>query len=275
MNKYVSVGLVVVATASSFAAAAFAAPSKTTAAPTNTSPPAISGTAQVGSTLTADHGNWNGATPISYQFQWRRCDANGGSCSDISGQTGKNYVLKSVDLNNTLRVRVTALNADGSSGATSVPTAAVTAATAATTTTTSTPATGCPTAASGAAVAVADVTSPSRLQVTSFAPTPGVIVGTTSSFTVQVKVADTCGQPVSGALVYATAVPFRQVTIPAEQATGSDGSVTLTFSRLSGFPATPKQQLMVMYIRARKPGDNVLAGITTGRLVSIPVRLQG
>jgi hypothetical protein len=102
-----------------------------------------------------------------------------------------------------------------------------------------------------------------------------VIVGTTSSFTVQVKVADTCGQPVTGALVYATAVPFRQVTIPAEQATGSDGSVTLTFSRLSGFPATPKQQLMVMFIRARKPGDNVLAGITTSRLVSIPVRLQG
>ncbi len=104
---------------------------------------------------------------------------------------------------------------------------------------------------------------------------PGVVADDDSLFTIQVRVADTCGQPVSGALVYATAVPFRQFSIPAEQATGSDGSVTLTFSRLSGFPATPHQQLMVLFIRARKPGDNVLAGITTSRLVSIPVRLQG
>jgi hypothetical protein len=270
MNRYTTLGLVVVA-AASFAVAAWAAPTKTTAAPSNTSPPAITGSAQVGNTFTADHGNWNGAQPISYQFQWRRCDANGGSCSDISGQTSKTYVLKPVDQGNTLRVRVIALNTDGSSGSTSVPTAKVTAAT---TTTTPTPsATGCPSAASGATVAVTDVTSPSRLQVTQFTPTPGVIGGSMSSFTIQVKVADTCGQPVQGALVYATAVPFRQVSIPAEQPTGSDGSVTLTFSRLSGFPATAKQQLMVLFIRARKPGDNVLAGITTGRLVSIPVRL--
>jgi hypothetical protein len=271
MKRYTSLALVAVA-AAVFAVAALAASTKTTAAPSNTSPPAITGSAQVGSTLTADHGNWNGAQPISYQFQWRRCDANGGSCSDISGQTSKTYVLKSVDQGNTLRVRVTALNTNGSSGSTSVPTAEVTAATT-TTTTPAASATGCPTAASGASVAVADVTSPSRLQVTSFAPTPGVIVGTTSTFTIQVKVADTCGQPVTGALVYATPVPFRQFTIPAETATGSDGSVTLTFSRLSGFPATAKQQLMVLFIRARKPGDNVLAGITTSRLVSIPVRL--
>ena len=271
MKRYASFGLVAVA-AVSLAAAAWAAPTRTAAAPSNTSPPAITGSAQVGSTFTADHGNWNGAQPISYQFQWRRCDGNGGSCSDISGQTAKTYVLKSVDQGNTLRVRVTALNTDGSSSSTSVPTAKVTAAT--TTTTTPAPAaTGCPTAASGATVAVTDVTTPARLQVTQFTPTPGVIGGSMTSFTIQVKVADTCGQPVQGALVYATAVPFRQVSIPAEQPTGSDGSVTLTFSRMSGFPATAKQQLMVLYIRARKPGDNVLAGITTGRLVSIPVRL--
>jgi hypothetical protein len=33
--------------------------------------------------------------------------------------------------------------------------------------------------------------------------------------------------------------------------------------------------LLVMFIRARKPGDNVLAGVTTSRLVSAPVRLNG
>lgn len=269
MKRQISVAIVVVA-AAVLAAVAFAAPAKMAAKPSNASPPTISGSAQVGNTLTADHGNWNGSQPISYQYQWRRCDGNGGSCSDISGQTNNIYVLKPVDQGNSLRVRVVALNTDGSTGSTSVPTAKVTAATS---TTPAPSATGCPSAASGATVAVTDVSTPARLQVTSFAPTPGVIGGQMTSFTVDVKVADTCGQPVSGALVYATAVPFRQVNVPAEQATGSDGSVTLTFNRLSGFPATAHQQLMVLYIRARKPGDNVLAGITTGRLVSIPVRL--
>lgn len=273
MKRYAGLGLAVLA-ALVLAAAAFATATKSTAKPSNTSPPSISGSAQVGSTLTADHGNWDGSQPISYQFQWRRCDANGGSCSDISGQTSKTYVLKQVDQDNTLRVRVTALNTDGTGGSTSVPTAKVSAAT--TTSTTPAPsATGCPSGAAGAPVAVTGVTSPARLQIASFAPTPGVILGSTQSFTVQVKVSDTCGQPVTGALVYATAVPFRQFSIPAEGTTGSDGSVTLSFSREGGFPATAKQQLLVMFIRARKPGDNVLAGITTSRLVSAPVRLHG
>jgi hypothetical protein len=273
MKRYASLGLVVVA-AASLAVAAWAAPTKTAAGPSNTSPPAISGSAQVGSTLTADHGSWQGTQPISYQFQWRRCDGNGGSCADISGQTSRTYVLKPVDQGNAIRVRVTALNTDGSSGSTSVPTAKVTAAT--TTSTTPAPsATGCPSGAAGAPVAVTGVTSPARLQIASFAPTPGVILGSTQSFTVQVKVSDTCGQPVTGALVYATAVPFRQFSIPAEGATDGDGSVTLAFSREGGFPATAKQELLVMFIRARKPGDNVLAGVTTSRLVSAPVRLNG
>jgi hypothetical protein len=268
VKRQAGFGIVSIA-ALALAATAAAAPSKIMTKPSNSSPPAISGTAQVGSTLTVSNGNWNGSTPISYQYQWRRCDGNGGSCADISGQTASTYVLKDVDRGNTLRVHVIASNADGSGSATTVPTAKVTAAAA------STPATGCPTAASGATVSVADVTAPARLQISQFLATPAYLQGTMSSFTLHVNVTDTCGQPVQGALVYATAVPFRQVTIPAESPTGSDGSVTLSFSRLAGFPATAHQSLMVLFIRARRSGDNVLAGITTSRLVSIPVRLNG
>lgn len=88
----------------------------------------MSGTAQQGQTLTASPGAWSGTTPISYAYQWRRCDLAGSSCADVAGATGTSYALGSADVNRTVRVRVTATNAAGSGSATSAQTAAVQAA---------------------------------------------------------------------------------------------------------------------------------------------------
>src|SRR5260221_8917169 len=129
------------------------------AVPSNQSPPTISGKAQVGQTLTSSTGTWTNS-PTSYAYSWRRCDSNGGSCSDISGASDKTYTLKKVDVDNTIRVRVTAKNADGSSASTSVPTAVVTAAPTPPPTTKD----GCPTSGSGT-LDVKNVTLPALLVV--------------------------------------------------------------------------------------------------------------
>jgi hypothetical protein len=89
--------------------------------PANTSLPVISGTAQVGSQLTASTGSWSGS-PTSYVYQWRRCDSSGLNCAVINGATGSSYLLASADQGATIRVAVTASNDSASATAVSAPT---------------------------------------------------------------------------------------------------------------------------------------------------------
>lgn len=84
----------------------------TQAAPTNTQPPTIGGTPEVGKTLTAREGTWTGE-PTDYDYAWRRCDADGGSCVLINNAEQRTYVLRAADEGHTIRARVTAQNADG------------------------------------------------------------------------------------------------------------------------------------------------------------------
>jgi hypothetical protein len=233
----------------------------TQAPPRNESPPTIAGTPREGVTLTASEGRWTGAQPITFAFSWRRCDRSGGSCSAISGATRRTYTLRRVDVGNTLRVRVTATNRDGSRNATSVPTAVITAA--------PPPARGCD---ANAPLQVQNLSAPERLNITPGTISPAIVRRSTTSITVRFLV--TCkGKPVQGALLHASVVPFNQFRT-TEQPTGADGSAQVTMSRLRGFPAARRQQLLVVFARARKPGENLLGGISTRRLVSFPVDLR-
>jgi len=121
---------------------------------------------------------------------------------------------------------------------------------------------------------VADVSAPARLAIGQQTVTPGLVTPSASTIQTHFRVTACGGRPVQGALVYATAVPFNQYGAPPEATTGADGSVTLTMSQRPGFPAARHQRLLVVFVRARKPGEPLTGGISTRLLVSFPVSLR-
>jgi hypothetical protein len=258
------VSAVVVASLGAFATSGAAG---TKAAPVSQSPPTISGTPQEGQTLHGQKGDWSNS-PKSFAWQWIRCDKNGGSCANIVGATARDYKLTSVDVGNTIRLRVRATNADGTTSATSVPTAVIQKA--------PTPVpprpTGCP--PGGNPDQVSQMSLPAKLIIDQFQSEPPTLNGGTQSFVLRVHVTSTCGGPVQGALVYGTPTPFNQFG-ETQSNSGSDGWATLTFSRQANYPVNGKQQILAMFLRASKPGENVLVGITGYRLVNVGVNLHG
>src|SRR5206468_437051 len=120
----------------------------------------VSGTLEVGKELTTTNGTWSGATPLSFSYQWRRCDKNGGSCANISGANDNTCKLQGSDGGSTVRVVVTAKNNDGSDNATSTPTAVISGVSASNN--------GCPVNKSAKTVPIADLAPPARLQIVGF-----------------------------------------------------------------------------------------------------------
>ena len=53
----------------------------TSATPANSTLPTISGSARAGQTLSASSGSWSGTIPISYAYQWQRCNRSGSGCA--------------------------------------------------------------------------------------------------------------------------------------------------------------------------------------------------
>jgi Ig domain of plant-specific actin-binding protein len=113
--------------------------------PSNNVRPSVSGTAQVGETLTVSNGSWSTA-PSSFTRQWQRCDSDGTSCLNISGATGQTYGIRTGDIGHRLRALVTAHTSNGQttvasslSSVVASPTGTTVTQTTTTTTTTTTP----------------------------------------------------------------------------------------------------------------------------------------
>jgi len=101
--------------------------SSTSARPAVIVAPLLTGTTQVGQTLTASPGTWTGS-PTSFAYTWRRCDTTGANCASIAGATAATYTLTPGDIGTTVSLVVTATGAGGAGIATAPTTAVIAAA---------------------------------------------------------------------------------------------------------------------------------------------------
>lgn len=237
-------------------ATAVSSPTPTVAAagstPNNVAKPTISGDPRDGAVVTAAPGTWTGTQPITYTYQWNRCDQTGAACGAIAGATASTYAVNASDVGHTLRVHVTAKNPKGSAGSDSNPSALV-----------------APAKSGGAAVSVAAINLPDRLIVDAVKFTPNPI-RTRGAVIARFHVTDTRGFAIQGALVYALGLPYGWVRNPAEVATDGSGWATVTLHPTASMPL--RSGALVVFVRARKPGDSLLAGVSTRRLVQASIR---
>ena len=90
-----------------------------------------------------------------------------------------------------------------------------------------------------------------------------------AAFIGRFRVTDTRGNVVSGALVYAIGLPYGWVRAAPEVVTGSDGWATIQFFPTRLMPV--HRAALVFFVRARKPGEKLLTGVSTRRLVQISI----
>jgi hypothetical protein len=221
--------------------------------PTPKTPPTITGTAEVGITLVATRGTWNGK-PTSFQFAWVQCNSTGAACLGIGGATAKIYTPTAADIGHTLRVTVTAKNTDGSSTATSAATGIV-------------PPSGCP--PGSGVINIAQLTPPARLDISHSSVTPAVSRNT-STIHLHFTVTACGGRPVQGASVFATAVPYNQFAV-GQGSTAANGTVVLTEARRAGFPVGRQQHLLAVFARAWKQGEPVTGGTSSSQIVAFHI----
>jgi hypothetical protein len=217
--------------------------------PVNTAAPAITGTAEVGQTLTTTNGTWNGATPMTYAVKWTSCDANGAACVDIAGATSTTYKVQTSDTGRRLRAFVTATNSSGSGQAASAPTVAIA-------------------QPKNRVLQATDVKLPDRLVVDKVTYSANPIRSRTTPTQMRVHVADSFGNSVQGSSVYVIGIPYSRIKVMPEVSTDATGWASLSITVGQKFPRTG---YLVLFVRARVPGQDALGGTSTRRLVQVTI----
>lgn len=233
-------------------------------APVNTRRPSVTGLWVEGQTVRVEPGTWTGAMPISFAYQWLRCNAAGGECVAIPGAGATRYRLTSSDIGRKIRVDVTARNVSGSATLRSTESATVRAAGPA----------GIIVLPSGErSIPATSVPANHRLVVAQVRFTPNPVRSRTAPIIVRVRVRDTRGYVVRDALVFARSTPLVTRAVRPRQPTASDGWVSFTMQPRFSFPRPRNGFNVQFFVKAYRRGDPPLAGVAAYRLVQ--VRLAG
>jgi hypothetical protein len=230
--------------------------------PVNVQPPTLSGTPAQGQTLRVSPGTWNGVQPITFTFEWLRCDTAGNNCIVQPGFNDDAYVLRDGDIGKTVRARVIARNARGQSSQLTAPSGVIQGPQGPP---------GVITLPNGEkSIPVTSVPANESLVVdqAQFATNP--IRSRTQPFQVRIKIKDSRGFVVRDALIFFRSTPL--VTKNAQdQRTGQDGWLTLTVTPEVDFPELRNDYNLQFYVKAYRQGDPVLAGVAGTRLVQVPL----
>ncbi len=114
-----------VGSATAYSAATAPVEPATPVAPVSVAIPTVSGNALENGVVSVDPGTWSGTTPLSFAYQWNRCNPQGGSCTPIQSATAPAYTVTAEDVAFTLAVAVTASNVAGSATAQSAATSLI------------------------------------------------------------------------------------------------------------------------------------------------------
>lgn len=237
-------------------------------APASTVKPTISGTAKQGQSLTGSTGTWTGKTPITFADQWYRCDTNSNNCIAIAGETGQTRIVDSGDVGKRLKVRVTATNSVGATAVDSNTTDVVTSSGGGGGGGGGSLPPGAITLPDGKiSIPVTSVPADQRLIIDSVKFTPNPVRTRNTPIEVSVHVVDTRGYVVRDALVFVRSVPILTST-PPELATAQNGYAIFQVLPRADFPLRAGHSVQ-FFVRARRTGDNALAGVGTRRLVQV------
>jgi hypothetical protein len=224
--------------------------------PQSTAPPTIAGEAEERSTLTAEDGGWTGPQPITTARQWERCDTGGNACVPLPGATAPAYTVTRDDVQHTLRVVVIASNARGSTG----PVASAV--------------TGVVRAflprAGRTTIGVTLVEAPEKLVIDRIESTPARLTAS-APFVLRVRVSDTRGFRIRGAIVRVSGVPARVLAAVPDARTGSDGWARLQVKPGARFVFRRGSALRLL-VRAFRPDEGPGVGVATQKPASLPLR---